>query len=65
MTENSYPTIRKFLTSTEPEELKKGLELVRQEITQISFDDARLLFEMIHALFYIDYLDQPPHQSIR
>ncbi len=59
MTENSYPTIRKLLASTEPEELKKGLELVRQEITQISSGDARSLFEMIYALFYIDHLDQP------
>jgi len=52
-------TIKTLLTSTEPEELNRGLELVRQEISREGSGEAKPLFEMVSALFYIDPLDQP------
>lgn len=33
MSENSYETIKTLLVSEKPEELRQGLELVRQEIS--------------------------------
>ena len=59
MSENSYETIRTLLASTEPEELRRGLELVREEISRVGSSEAQPLFEMVSAMFYIDTLDQP------
>jgi HEAT repeat protein len=47
------------LASTEPDELRQGLELVRQEISRVGSSEALLLFEMVSAIFYIDPLDHP------
>jgi hypothetical protein len=59
MSEKSYANIQSLLASTEPEELHQGLELVRQEISRVGASEARPLFEMVSAIFYIDPLDHP------
>ncbi|MFC1538408.1 HEAT repeat domain-containing protein [Candidatus Latescibacterota bacterium] len=59
MEENSYDTIRKLLASTVPDELRRGLELVRSEISRIGVDESKPLFELISPIFYIDPWDNP------
>lgn len=59
MAGSSYDTIRTLLASTDPEELRRGLEMVRQEISRVGPSEARPLFEIVSALFYIDPLDEP------
>lgn len=59
MPENSYPTIRRLLASTEPEDLREGLELAKQEIAKTGPCEAEPLLEMVSGLFYIDPLDRP------
>jgi len=59
MPENSHQTIQSLLASSEPEDLCQGLELVRSEIARIGSSEARPLFEMVTAIFYIDPLDRP------
>lgn len=59
MQENSRRTIEALLASTKPEELRRGLELVKQEISRIGSDEAKPLFEMVSTIFYIDPLDRP------
>ena len=59
MSEKSYENIRTLLASSKPEELRRGLELVRQEISRVGTSEARPLFEMVSAMFYIDPLDHP------
>lgn len=59
MPEESYEAIRTLLTSSETEELRRGLELARQEIPRASPDQAKSLFEALSTLFYIDLLDRP------
>lgn len=59
MPEDPYPTIRKLLTSTQPDELRKGLELAKQEIAKTSSCEAETLVEIVSGLFYIDPLDRP------
>lgn len=57
--EDPYPTIRSLLTSTSPEELRKGLELAKHEIARVGAREAKKLFEIVSVLFYIDPLDRP------
>jgi hypothetical protein len=59
MSEDPYDAIQNLLESTRPEDLRRGLELVRQEISRVGSSDARPLFEMVSAIFYIDPLDHP------
>jgi len=59
MSEKPYDNIKTLLASTEPDDLRRGLELVRQEIARLGSSEAKPLFEMVSALFYIDPLDQP------
>ena len=59
MSEKSYETIKALLSSAEPDELRQGLELVRREISRVGSGEARPLFEMVSAIFYIDPLDHP------
>jgi len=59
MSDRSYEEIRDLLASTEARELRQGLELVRQEISRVGSSEARPLFEMVSAIFYIDPLDHP------
>jgi HEAT repeat protein len=57
--EDPYPTIRSLLTSTSPEELRKGLELAKHEIARVGPREAKPLFEIVSVIFYIDPLDRP------
>jgi hypothetical protein len=59
MPDNSYRIIRALLASKRPEEIQEGLRHVAIEITKLGSGDARPLFEMVTALFYIDALDHP------
>jgi hypothetical protein len=59
MPDNSYRVIRALLASKRPEEIQEGLRHVAIEITKLGSGDARPLFEMVTALFYIDALDHP------
>lgn len=59
MSENNYETIQALMASTTPEELHQGLVLVKQEISRVGSEDAKPLFEMVSAIFYIDPLDHP------
>lgn len=59
MPENNYETIQALMASTTPEELHRGLVLVKQEISRVGSEDAKPLFEMVSAIFYIDPLDHP------
>jgi HEAT repeat protein len=59
MSEDSYRTIRTLLASTRFEDLLKGLELAELEIVKIGSSEAKPIFEMVQALFYIDTLDHP------
>lgn len=59
MSENPYQHIQNLLASNRPEDLREGLALVKQEIARLGSQDARPLFEMVSAIFYIDPLDHP------
>ena len=60
MAENSYESVKMLLASAKPEELRRGLELARQEIARVGSGKARPLLEMVSAIFYIDPLDRLP-----
>jgi HEAT repeat protein len=62
--EDPYPKIRSLLTSTSPEELRKGLELAKHEIARVGSREAKRLFEIVSVIFYIDPLDRPDHVPI-
>jgi hypothetical protein len=64
MPENSYQTIQALLASTEPDDLRQGLELIRSEIARIGSSEARPLFEMVTAIFYLDPLDRPDFMPV-
>lgn len=55
----THETIKALLESTQLEDLKRGLELVRGEIARLGSQEARPLFEMVCSVFYIDPLDHP------
>ncbi len=59
MSKDPYETIQTLLESTQPEDLRRGLELARQEISRVGSSEAKPLFEMVSAIFYIDPLDHP------
>ena len=59
MSKENYPEIERFLSSTNKEELRKGLDLIKSEIARVGSAEARPLFEMLYALFYIDPLEYP------
>jgi hypothetical protein len=59
MSKKPYEAIRTLLASTEPEDLGRGLKMIKQEIPRADSDNARLLLEMISPIFYIDLLDHP------
>jgi len=54
-----YRNLRLHLAGTQPDELRKGLKVAEEEMSQADPDKARSLFEMIFTLFYIDTLDHP------
>jgi HEAT repeat protein len=51
--------IETYLSSPDPHEVRRGLDLVRREISRIGSSESKPLFEMVSALFYIDPLDRP------
>jgi HEAT repeat protein len=59
MPDDTYRTIRTLLASTRFEDLRKGIELSELEIVKVGSSEARPIFEMVSALFYIDALDHP------
>jgi len=59
MLEDSRRTIEMLLASTEPEEIRQGLEQAKNEASRMGPGEARQLFEEISTIFYIDPLDRP------
>lgn len=59
MQDDSYSKIRLLLASKRPDEVREGLRLAQMEISQVGTSEAKSLFEMVSALFYIDTLDHP------
>jgi hypothetical protein len=59
MPNDSYQAIRMLLASTHLTDLDKGLELAKTEISKAGVREAKLLFEIVSALFYIDAYDHP------
>ena len=57
--EDSYREIRDLLTSTDAEELRRGLVLAEREIARVGSHEARRLFEIVASVFYLDPLDRP------
>jgi HEAT repeat protein len=64
MAGEKYEKIKALLNSLDSEEIHQGLVLIREELPNISEEDARSLFEMVSALFYIDLLDHPEHAYV-
>lgn len=52
-------TLAALLASSNAEDLRRGVDLVRTEIARKGSDSARPLFEMLSSLFFIDPLDRP------
>jgi HEAT repeat protein len=59
MADDSLETIKALMTSTTPDELRRGLSMVREAISRVGSKDAKPLFEMVSSIFYIDPLDHP------
>jgi len=59
MPDDSFREIRMLLSSTNPAEVNRGLQLVEIEIVKVGRSEARPLFEIILTLFYIDTFDHP------
>jgi HEAT repeat protein len=64
MVSEKYQKISDLLKSFNPEDIHKGLVMIREELPTISEEDARPLFDMVSALFYIDLLDHPEHAYV-
>lgn len=52
-------TIESLLASKDPENLRTGLQLVKEEVARVGCEEAKPLFAMVSTLFYIDPLDHP------
>jgi HEAT repeat protein len=59
MEAHAVHSIEALLASANPNEVRWGLEVVRDEISKVGSEEARPLFEMVSTLFYIDPLDRP------
>jgi hypothetical protein len=59
MKEETHRIMKTLLGSTEPDDLRVGLKMVSEEINKVGPAEAKPLFEMISAMFYIDPLDRP------
>jgi hypothetical protein len=59
-----YRTIGALLASTEPDEILRGLGLVKAQIPMVGELESSRLFEMVFPLFYIDPLDLPRHVPV-
>ena len=64
MAAGKYEKIKSLLGSIKSEDIHQGLVLIREELDTISEEDARSLFDMVSALFYIDLLDHPEHANV-
>jgi len=64
MSAGKYQEIKELLNSFKSEDIHQGLVMIREELPNISEDDARSLFDMVSALFYIDLLDHPEHANV-
>jgi HEAT repeat protein len=62
--EELYRSIGALLASTGPDEILRGLELVKAQVPTIGEAESRRLFEMVIPLFYIDPLDLPGHVPV-
>ena len=59
MTESDFNIIEQLLASTVPDDIREGLKLVRERISEVSSDEAERLVEMVSTLFYVDAFDHP------
>jgi hypothetical protein len=59
MPNNSYSEIRTLLVSTHLADLEQGLALAETEILKAGAGEAKLFFEIVSPLFYIDAFDHP------
>lgn len=59
-----FQTISTLLASTDPNELRAGLALVKSQLPSLGEQEGKVLLEMISALFYIDPLDLPDHLPV-
>ncbi len=59
MSKENYRELERLLSSTDKEMLRKGLDIIKKEIARVGSSEARPLFEMLYALFYIDPLEYP------
>jgi HEAT repeat protein len=64
MAADHFEKIKTLLNSSKSDEIHQGLVMVREELPNISEEDARALFDMVSALFYIDLLDHPEHANV-
>lgn len=59
MAQKEFHEIKKMLASEDPKDIHQGLLGVREVLPETDAENARVLFEMISPLFYIDVLDHP------
>ncbi|MBI5506087.1 MAG: HEAT repeat domain-containing protein [Deltaproteobacteria bacterium] len=59
MQNGAHQEIARLLASKNPDDLRVGLDLVKEELARADSKDARALFEIVSAIFYIDALDNP------
>ncbi len=59
MPEDSRRIIQALLASNNKEDLRQGLEMLKREIPGADVDEARELFEILSALFYLDPIERP------
>lgn len=64
MPADKYNEIKGLLNSFDSKEIHQGLVMIREELSNISEEDAKSLFDMVSALFYIDLLDHPEHAYV-
>jgi hypothetical protein len=64
MPADKFQEIKGLLNSFKSEDIQKGLVMIREELPNISEEDAKHLFDMVSALFYIDLLDHPEHAFV-
>lgn len=51
--------IETLITSSDPEQMRLGLQRVKEGIAQVGSQEARPLFELVSSVFYIDAFDRP------
>ncbi|MBI4956116.1 MAG: HEAT repeat domain-containing protein [Myxococcales bacterium] len=56
---DSIQKLKALMASDQPDELRRGLALLREEIPRAGTAQARPLFDLLTSLFYVDPLDRP------